>query len=60
MSYHSMEEILKRCEEQNLSFFEAVLLEDCNDRGVKREASMDTMRGMWRAMVESTNGMEET
>jgi len=58
MSYHSMEEILKRCEEQNLNFFEAVLLEECNDRGVERGTSMETMCGMWRAMVESTNSYE--
>lgn len=58
MSYHSMEEIINKCEENSLSFFEAILMEDCNDRGVTKEESMETMRGMWKAMVEATNSYE--
>lgn len=58
MSYHSMEEILKRCEDQKLSFFEAILIEDCNDGGVEREVSLETMHRMWRAMVESINSYD--
>lgn len=54
MSYHSMEEILNRCEEQHINFYEAVLLEDINDRGATREASMETMRGLWKAMKDAT------
>lgn len=58
MSYQSIQEILDRCETENINFFEAILHEDCNDRGVTREDSMHMMQGMWRAMVESTNNYE--
>lgn len=58
MSFHSMEEILSKCEKENISFAEVVLLEDCNDRGVSREGSKEAMAGMWTAMIDSTKSYE--
>ena len=58
MSYHSVEEIISRCKEQKITFYEAILLEDCHDRGVTKEQSKETMLHMWRAMVDSTNSYE--
>ena len=58
MSYHSIDEILNKCEENHIDFFEAILLEDCSDRGVSKEESMKMMRAMWKAMVDSTNSYD--
>lgn len=58
MSFHSMQEIIERCEETSKDFYEVILMEDCNDRGVTVEESMQTMRTMWKAMVDSTNSYE--
>ena len=58
MSYHSIDEILNKCEENHIDFFEAILLEDCSDRGVSKEESMKMMQVMWKAMVDSTNSYD--
>lgn len=58
MAYQSIEDIMNCCQEKNINFYEAVLLDDCNDRGITKEESFETVRAMWRAMVESANSYE--
>lgn len=50
MSYNSLEEIVRECQEKDLPFDEIILLDDMNERNVSREESIETMRGMWEAM----------
>ena len=40
MSYNSLEEIVRECEEKALPFDEIILLDDMNERNVKREDSL--------------------
>lgn len=53
MSYTSMMEAQKRCENEKISFWKAVQLEDCADRDVSEEKSWKKMNEMWDAMVLS-------
>lgn len=50
MSYNALEEIVRECQEKDLPFDEAILLDDMNERNVKREESLRSMNGMWDAM----------
>jgi len=50
MSFRTLKEILDACDQKNLPFWEAVLMDDVKERGVTREASFETMRGMYQAM----------
>ena len=50
MSYNSLEEIVRECEEKALPFDEIILLDDMNERNVKRKDSLAAMYGMWGAM----------
>ena len=50
MSYNSLEEIVRECQEKDLPFDEVILLDDMNERNVSREESIETMRGMWARM----------
>ena len=50
MSYNSLEEIVRECQEKDLPFDEVILLDDMNERNVKREESLRSMEGMWDAM----------
>ena len=50
MSYNSLEEIVRECQEKDLPFDEVILLDDMNERNVSREESIETMHGMWEAM----------
>ncbi len=54
MSYNSLEEIVRECQEKDLPFDEVILLDDMNERNVSREESIAPMGGMW----ESMNGAE--
>ena len=38
MSYNSLEEIVRECQEKDLPFDEVILLDDMNERNVSREA----------------------
>lgn len=44
MSYNSLEEIVRECQEKDLPFDEVILLDDMNERNVSREESIETMR----------------
>ena len=37
MSYNSLEEIVRECQEKDLPFDEVILLDDMNERNVSRE-----------------------
>lgn len=50
MSYNALEEIVRECREKDLTFDEVILLDDMNERNVKREESLHSMEGMWDAM----------
>ncbi|WP_461880668.1 L-serine ammonia-lyase, iron-sulfur-dependent, subunit alpha [Fusicatenibacter sp.] len=50
MSYNALEEIVRECREKDLPFDEVILLDDMNERNVKREESLRSMEGMWDAM----------
>ena len=58
MAYKSLQEIEERCRAEGISFSEAVLLDDLNERGVSREDSRTTMHGMWKAMKEASDGYD--
>lgn len=51
MSYNSMKEIIEICDKENLSFWEVILQDDMNSRQVSKEASMNTMKTLWSAML---------
>ena len=53
MSFHSIEEVIKKCEKERISFWKAIQLEDCEEREVKEEESWGKMKEMWRAMSDS-------
>lgn len=58
MAFESLEKILTICEEQMISFPEAVMREDMQDRGVTREVTWRQMQGMWKAMWEASRTYE--
>ena len=50
MSFSTLKEILEVSEARQVPFWETVLLDDMKERGVEREVSFETMRGMYQAM----------
>ena len=58
MAYKSLEEIENRCRDEQISFQEAVLLDDLNERGVGRENSRAAMEKLWKAMKEAAAGYD--
>lgn len=60
MAYHAIEEIVKRCEKEEISFFEAIIKEDCQDRDVTRAETWAQMTRMWETMLDSSRSYEET
>lgn len=50
MSFCTLKEILEFSEKKQVPFWEAVLLDDMKERGVTKDTSFETMRGMYRAM----------
>ncbi len=58
MAYRSLAEIEERCREEQISFQEAVLLDDLNERGATREQSRAAMENLWNAMKEAAAGYD--
>lgn len=58
MSYRSIEEVEKRCEKDNIEFWKAIQLEDCDEQGITEEVSWKTMQGMWHAMRDAVDAYE--
>lgn len=54
MAYKSVESIIELCRKENIEFPEAIVMDDCNERGVEREESREKMRMMWQAMLDAT------
>jgi L-serine dehydratase len=50
MSFSTLKEVLEYSEEKKVPFWEAVILDDMRERGVTKEESFETMRGMYQAM----------
>ena len=51
MAYHSLKEIIDYCDKKKVSFFQAVLDDDMEERKVSKEESMAQMYAMWDAML---------
>ena len=50
MSFRTLKDILAAVQIRQVPFWEAVLLDDVKERGIAREQSFETMRGMYQAM----------
>ena len=59
MAFESLEQIVQVCQEKSVSFAEAVILEDQNDRLVTREATMQQMQHIWESMLEAGRSYDE-
>ena len=53
MAFGSLKVILETAEQKEVPFWEAVLLDDMNERNVKREESLKQMERLWHAMLEA-------
>lgn len=53
MTFSTLEEIIAICEQENKPFWRVIQENDCRERDVTPESSFETMRGMYRAMVEA-------
>ena len=60
MMYHSIADLLKICNEQNLSFWEVVLQSDMDSRSVTREESYGTMESMYTAMRQADQNYDKS
>lgn len=58
MSFRAIEEIQNKCKKENIEFWKAIQLEDCDERGAGEEESWEQMRGMWHAMRDSVDAYE--
>ncbi|MGN0331665.1 MAG: L-serine ammonia-lyase, iron-sulfur-dependent, subunit alpha [Lachnospiraceae bacterium] len=58
MSYQSMEEAYKRCEDEGIELWKAIQLEDAHERDVSEEDSWKQMEYMWQAMLDSLETYE--
>lgn len=54
MAFHSLEEIQVVCQEKEIPFWRAVLLEDMSDRSVTEAESVAAMQQMWEAMKSAS------
>ena len=58
MSFRAIEEIQNKCKNDNIEFWKAIQLEDCDERGAGEEESWEQMRGMWHAMRDGVDAYE--
>ena len=58
MAFDSLESILEVCREKQTAFWEAVLLDDMNERNAAREESWEQMKKIWSAMKEAAAGYD--
>ena len=59
MAFRALEDILEICASQKIPFWEAVLLDDLNERAAFREDSLKKMEQMWDAMLLASVGYDE-
>lgn len=55
MAFESLMMILETCREKEIPFWEAILLDDMNERNADRQESMEQMRSLWHAMQEAAD-----
>lgn len=55
MAFESLMMILETCREKEIPFWEAILLDDMNERNADRQESMEQMRTLWHAMQEAAD-----
>ena len=55
MAFESLMMILETCREKEIPFWEAILLDDINERNANRQESMEQMRSLWHAMQEAAD-----
>lgn len=60
MSFSTLKEVLEYSETKKVPFWEAVLMDDVRERGVTREESFETMRGMYQAMQMADEDYDPT
>ena len=58
MAFGSLKVILETAEQKKVPFWEAVLLDDMNERNVKREESLKQMERLWHAMLEAAGAYD--
>lgn len=54
MAYHSIDEIVRVCSEKNITFYDAVIQDSCNDIGQGEEEITERMTHMWQVMCEAS------
>lgn len=54
MAFTSVTDMLKAADKQNLPLWEAVLNDDCTDRGIDRDSSVRQMAALWEAMKDAS------
>ncbi len=57
--YRSLADICRSAEEKKISFWEAVIEDDCRERQLLREESFAQMKGMYRAMKQADAAYDE-
>lgn len=58
MSFHSVEEIINLCAEQNKPFWQVVLEADADEQGIATEASLKKMSTVWQVMRSSIDSYD--
>ena len=60
ISYHSIEDIVNLCNENNMSFWQVILRADASERMAAEDASFAAMRDMYRAMKRADAEYDKT
>ncbi|HKM33270.1 MAG TPA: L-serine ammonia-lyase, iron-sulfur-dependent, subunit alpha [Lachnospiraceae bacterium] len=58
MSFDSLTEIVERCDQRNLPFWQVIMDDDCEERNVNREESGEQMSRMWEAMLHASDAYQ--
>ncbi len=59
MAFQSFQEILDTCQRDGCLFWEAVAVDDLNEREVSMEESLASMKRLWKAMVDASENYEK-
>jgi L-serine dehydratase len=59
MAYNSIKEILSVCNEQNISFYDAVMQDTCIDTDQNEEENLKRMSEMWQIMCDTSKAYEK-
>lgn len=54
MAYNSIEEIINKCNDNKISFYEAIMQDTCIATEKKEEENLERMRNMWQVMCEAS------